>query len=309
MRFPRQTYRGAFHHVTCRGLGDVRILSSVADKKYFLKLLAEKTKLTGIRLFAYCLMDNHYHLALENRTARLSDFLKQLNGQYGQHYRRRTGTRGYVFQDRFYSSLVQDDSYLIQVIRYILLNPVKAGLTASALAYPWSSADSYFSKDGHDWLASEFVEGLFRSRQGLISALGGAADEPLPIIKSRLGPVVGDEDFIEKAAIKFDRRMRSTNDKRMRLEDHFFEPPEKVIHEFEREHKTKMGRIDCSIHSGKRLRGELLVRLHDLAGMKYAEIAELPLFSDIKFHSLGHLYKKAKKRENEKVKNYPTVPS
>jgi REP element-mobilizing transposase RayT len=303
MRFPRQTFPGAFHHVTARGIRGENILADDADKKCFLELLGRKARLNNIRIFAYCLMDNHYHLVLENSSGRLSHLFKQLNGNYGQYYRRRTETQGYVFQSRYYSSLVQDESYLTQVIRYVLLNPVKAGLTASALSYPWSSAGSYFSKKSPDWLAAGFVEGLFRSRQGLADVLSGPADEPLPLLKTRLGPIVGGEDFLEKAESKFNRRKTPRDDKRMRLDDRFFEPPEKVIQEFESRHKIKIEKIDKTTHSGKRLRGELLVWLHDLAAMKYAEIAELPLFMDLRLKSLGHLYKNAKRREGEKVKN------
>jgi REP element-mobilizing transposase RayT len=303
MRSPRQTFPEAFHHATSRGIDGKKIFAGDDDKKYFLELLGKKAKLNGLRIFAYCLMDNHYHLVLENRSGRLSDFFRQLNGHYGQYYRKRTKSRGYVFQSRFYSSLVQDESYLVLAIKYVLLNPVKAGMAESALAYPWSSAGQYFTKTGADWLAAGFVEGLFGSRQGLLGALGAASDEPLPIVKTRLGPVVGGEDFIEEAQTRFDRRKTSADDRRKRIDDRFLEPVEKVIQEFEHKHKLKLKNIDLSSHNGKRLRGKLLIRLHELAGMTYAEIAELPLFLDLKFHSLGHLYKLAKRRESEKVKN------
>jgi REP element-mobilizing transposase RayT len=303
MRLPRLTYPGAFHHVTSRGINREKILARDKDKKYFLELVAKKAKLNCIPVFAYCLMDNHYHLVIENRSGRLSHFLRQLNGQYGIHYRKKTESQGYVFQNRFYSSLIQDEGYLTLAIQYVLLNPVKAGLVASAMDYPWSSAGAYFAKSGSDWLAVDFVEGLFKSRQGLTAALRGPSDVSLPVVRTRFGPVIGSEDFPEKAAEKFDRRKMPADERRKRSEDRFFEPAEKVIQEFEEKHKIKLEKLDCSTHSGKRLRGELLVWLHDLAGLKYSEIVEIPLFFDLKYQSLGHLYRNAKRRADKKVKN------
>lgn len=268
-----------------------------------MELLRKKARLNGVRIIAYCVMDNHYHLILENMSGRLSQFFKQLNGQYGLLYRQRTGSKGYVFQNRFHSSLIQDDSYLILAIRYVLQNPVKAGLAAAAISYPWSSARLYFNGFRQDWLATDIVAGLFKTRQNYHEALGDVSDEVLPLLKTRLGPVIGREDAMEKALLKFERRKVEADAKRMRSEDHFFEPEAKVIQEFERKHKIKIDRIDCATYSGKRLRGELLVWLHDLAGLKYAQIVEIPLFYDLKPQSLGHLYKNAKQRAGEEYKN------
>lgn len=302
MRFPRLTYPGALHHVTSRGINGENILASDKDKRCFLDLLAKSLKLNGIRIFAFCLMDNHYHLVVENCSGRLSNFLRQLNGQYGMYYRKKTVSQGYVFQNRFHSSLIQDEGYLTLAIRYVLLNPVKAGLATAAIDYPWSSAGSYFTKTRIEWLATDLVEGLFKSRQGLAVALQDPAAAALPVVQTRFGPVIGNDDFPEKAAEKFNRRRTPADANRKRAEDRFYEPSEKVIHEFETKHKVKLERIDRSCHAGKRLRGELLVWLHELAGMKYSEIGEIPLFFDLRFQSLGHLYRNAKKREN-KVKN------
>ncbi len=302
MRLPRLTYPGAFHHVTSRGINGEKILADDEDKRRFLELLAKNSKLSGIRIFAFCLMDNHYHLVVENRSGRLSHFLRQLNGQFGMHYRKKTASQGYVFQNRFYSSLIQDEGYLTLAVRYVLLNPVKAGLTAAAMDYPWSSAGVYFSRTGSKWLATDVVEELFKSRQGLAAALHDPADAALPIVRTRFGPVIGSDDFPEKAATKFDRRRTPADAKRKRAEDRFFEPAEKVVHEFETKHKISLKQIDCSSHVGKRMRGELLVWLHDLAGLKYSEIGEIPFFFDLKYQSLGHLYRNAKKRENNKFK-------
>jgi len=92
-----------------------------------------------IRLFSYCVMDNHYHLVLENSSGRMSDCLRLLNGQYGMYYRKMYGGKGYVFQSRFKSTIIENDGYLIKSIAYLLQNPVRAGIVAIARNYIWSS--------------------------------------------------------------------------------------------------------------------------------------------------------------------------
>lgn len=303
MRFPRLTYPGAFHHATNRGINGENIFSHESDKGTFLELMEKKARLNAIRVLAFCLMDNHYHLVLENTSGRMSQFFRQLNGHYGLYYRQKTGSRGYVFQNRFYSSLIQDEAYLILAIRYVLQNPVKAGLTAAAISYPWSSARLYFKGSQVDWLAGDLVEGLFKTRKGFREALCDVSDSTLPVLRTRLGAVIGHEEAVERALAKFERRKVEADAKRLRSEDHFFEPEEKVIQEFESKHKIKIDEIDCETYAGKRLRGELLFWLHDLAGLKYTQIVEIPLFYNLKPQSLGHLYKNAKRRDDEEYKN------
>jgi len=297
------TYPGAFHHATSRGINGENIFATDGDKSAFLELMAKKAQLNGIRIVAYCLMDNHYHIILENVSGRLSQFFSQLNGHYGLQYRKRSGSKGYVFQNRFHSSLIQDDSYLTLAICYVLQNPVKAGLAAAAFSYPWSSARLYFDGDTRDWLAGDIVSELFKTRKSFLEALGSVSDTPLPLLRTRFGVVIGHEDTIDKALPKFERRKTEADAKRKRSEDYFFEPKAKVIQEFERRFRIKIDRINCHTYVGKRQRGELLVWLHDLAGLKYTEIVEIPIFYDIKSQSLGHLYRNAKRRAGEEYKN------
>jgi REP element-mobilizing transposase RayT len=101
MRRARLTYPGAFHHCIDRGLGKERILAGDEDKKAFLEILAEASKRLKIRLLAYCLMNSHYRLVIENSSGRMADFFKLLNGEYGTSYRRLHGGNGYVFQGRY----------------------------------------------------------------------------------------------------------------------------------------------------------------------------------------------------------------
>ena len=92
MRRARITYRGAFHHAMNRGHDGLKIFRKDDDKEFFLNLLGEYSKNLKTRILAYCLMDNHYHLVVQNISGRMSDFFKQVNGQYGGYYRGPRGT-------------------------------------------------------------------------------------------------------------------------------------------------------------------------------------------------------------------------
>ena len=137
MRHARLTWMGTFHHVMNRGLGGEAIFQTPELKQIYLTILQEQSKLNHIRIFAYCLMDTHFHLILENSSGRLSEFMKKVNSLYGFIYRRRLGGRGYVFHDRFKSTLVENDAYLQTAIVYVLLNPVRATARRSSSGCRW----------------------------------------------------------------------------------------------------------------------------------------------------------------------------
>lgn len=298
MRQPRFTYTGAFHHCMNRGINGEAIFKEDSYKTKFLEILADKVEKYRMRLLAYCVMDNHYHLVLQNASGRMSDFFRNLNTQYAFHYRKSIGGNGYVFQSRFLSTLVQDDAYLKQVIIYVLQNPVQAGITDIFLSYLWSSAKAYFRKAKQKWLDGEFVEGLFGSQNNLIGVMQSAGSKKLPILKTKLGPVLGDESFVEKALDLYERRQRPNAVKRKRRDDFGFEPVAKVIQEFERRRGLKIEDINIRNWQGKKLRTELLVLLHDLTGLKYREIIEIPIFSDLKYQSMSRLYQNYHKKKN-----------
>jgi len=291
MRQPRFTYPGAYHHCMNRGINGEAVFREGTHKTVFLGMLADKVQKFRIRLFAYCIMDNHYHLVLENASGRMSDFFRTLNTQYAFYYRKHTlEGKGYVFQSRFVSTLIQDDVYLKQVIVYILHNPVQAGITDNFRKYQWSSAKEYFRKEKPKWLDCEFVEMLFGSQINLAGAIQIDERKKFPILKTRLGPVLGDEAFLEKALARFDRRKRPDAIKQKRQDDFGFEPVAKVIQEFERDKGIKIEDINLSNWKGKKLRAELLVLLYDLTGLKYREIIEISIFSDLKYQSMSRIY-------------------
>lgn len=299
MRRARLTFIGAFHHCVNRGHGRERILAGDEDKTIFLQFLNEASKKMKIRILAYCLMDNHYHLVIENSSGRMADFFKLLNGEYGTYYRRRHGGNGYVFQGRYKSTVIQDDGYLIIAISYVLANPVRARLANGFLEYPWSSAMNYFKKEAPAWFDRSFVEVLYgtaKKMQEHVRAWQGEKAE-LPLLHTELGPLLANEEGVGALRERFERRAGQESQQRKRKDDFGFEPVEKIYQEFCARHKVDLYKVDFSQKKEKQLRRQLLVLLKDCAGLKYREIASLPEFSGVRMNALGALYRYEKINE------------
>jgi REP element-mobilizing transposase RayT len=130
---------GLTYHVTARGNGQMDIYLDDVDRLRFLTVFARVVQHFGLRCHAYCLMSNHYHAALTTTDANLSRAIKQLNGEYAQWWNWRHRHVGHVFQGRFGAQIVQDDMYLLNVCRYVVLNPVRAGLVRTPAHWRWSS--------------------------------------------------------------------------------------------------------------------------------------------------------------------------
>ncbi len=294
MRRARITYQGAYHHVMNRGLKGERIFQEDSAKQYFLTNLYKKSENLRIKLLSYCIMNNHYHLILQNTSEKLSEFMKQLNSQYGTFYRKRNGGKGYVFQSRYKSPLIQDDKYLKMAIIYTLLNPVRASIVKDPFQYKWSSINDYYSKKKNSIIDVEFIQDLFNSKDSFCKLLSEWGDLTLEINKTRFGSIIGDENFIKKAIQKYNRRMAETESERRRKIDYIFKSTEEVISRFEKEKKVNIENINVDTYNGKRLRSLLLIHLKDQAGLKYSEIIKYPIFRSLKHSSLSQLYKKAK---------------
>ncbi|MCK5056038.1 MAG: transposase, partial [Candidatus Aminicenantes bacterium] len=290
----------AYHHVMNRGYDGNDIFFGHKNKNQFIDYLEDSTKKLKIRLFTYCVMDNHYHLVLENSNGRMSDCMMRLNGLYGMYYRKIAGGKGYVFQSRFKSTLIENESYLIQSILYSLQNPIRAGIVTRAEEYIWSSVNDYYSNRNADIVETEFVNNLLGKKEEFLRALHSMVNgDKLPINMTKYGELLGHEAFLKSALKKHDRRKKPTHQSKgiQRINERYFEPVEKVLMEFKTMNGLEIEEINTGTLKGKRYRGELLVQLKDRAGLKFREIGAFDIFSDLSFASLRSIYRNMKRSD------------
>jgi len=304
MRRARLTFQGAYHHVMNRGINGEKIFEKGKWKDNFLKIIQNKSRKLGIKVLAYCIMDNHYHIVLQNSSGRLSQFMKDLNGQYGLIYRKIVGGKGYVFQSRYKSTLIQEGEYLIMATLYVLLNPVRAKITNNPYNYMWSSIHEYFNDTNSDIVDNEFIESLFDTKTNFLNLLNEwSFKEGLPMTRTREGYILGNDEFKNKSLEKSDRRKKGEVSPNRRLED-VRKDIKDIIKEFENDKGIKIDDIDSKTKMGRELRNELIVKLRDEGVVRYTEINLLPPFKDLKYSYLGRLYEIAKE-EMQKCKHRP----
>ncbi len=146
-RLPRLQFEDAVYHVTGRCVHETSLFRDDDDRHRYLELLEQVGERAGIRTLAYALMTTHMHLVIQTPRANVSVAMQWLHGRYAARFNGRPDRRGHLFGGRFYSTIVDTDSYLLEVTRYVHLNPVRAGLVSYPEDYPWSSYRKYL---GHD---------------------------------------------------------------------------------------------------------------------------------------------------------------
>ena len=167
----RIEYPGALYHITARGNRKENIYHGSPDRYQFLHILENTVERYNWLCHAYCLMNNHYHLLIETPDANLSIGMRQLNGVYTQYFNRSNGSVGHLFQGRFKSILVEKGPYLLELSRYIVCNPVRAGFSKEPQDWKWSSYNATaYGKNippflTVDWLLHQFSTDLVTAQQ------------------------------------------------------------------------------------------------------------------------------------------------
>lgn len=133
-------------HVMMRGNERKNIFLDEEDKKYFLYALQKVKANEAYELLAYCLMDNHVHVLLREKTDSLERTMKRIGIIYSFYFNKKYQRTGHLFQDRYRSEAVEEDAYVLAAVRYIHNNPVKSGITKTPQDYPWSSYRQYINK-------------------------------------------------------------------------------------------------------------------------------------------------------------------
>jgi REP element-mobilizing transposase RayT len=166
----RIEFPGALYHITARGNAGQDIFLDARDSQRFLDLLGEVATRCRWRCYAYCLMTNHYHLVVETPAANLAHGMRLINGRYTQAFNFRHRRDGHLFQGRYKAILVDREAYLKEVCRYVVLNPLRAGLAPDPRAWRWSSyratlaagqGDMNQPGAAGDWLAARALLALF----------------------------------------------------------------------------------------------------------------------------------------------------
>lgn len=200
----RLEFAGALYHVTSRGDHREDIFLCDDDRKEWLEVLGMVCSRFNWVIHAYCQMSNHYHLLLETVDGNLSRGMRQLNGLYTQHFNQHHGLVGHLYQGRYKAILVQKENYLLELSRYVVLNPLRANMVESLEEWHWSSYPIVTQMESPppwldtDWLLSQFgskrSEAINRYRQFVMAGKG----LPSALINTRHQLVLGDDTFIEQ---------------------------------------------------------------------------------------------------------------
>ena len=175
-RSARRKSESDIYHVMLRGINRQDIFYDKEDYLRFLTILRECKEISGFELYAYCIMTNHIHLLIKTGKEPLEVIFKRICGRFVYWYNLKYDRSGHLFQDRYRSEAVEDDAYFLTVLRYIMQNPMKAGLEKAIGYYPWSSYNSYVGKS--DLLTdTDFAIQMFRDREDLIDYLKQRNDD------------------------------------------------------------------------------------------------------------------------------------
>ena len=200
----RIEYAGALYHVTSRGDRREDIYLDDEDRQAWLEVISQVCERFNWRCHAWCLMDNHYHLVIETVEGNLSKGMRQLNGVYTQKCNRRYQLSGHLFQGRYKAILIDRESYLLEVCRYVVLNPVRAGMVKQAEEWRWSSYSAMIGRSPTpvwlevDWLLASFGQRRPAAVKRYIEFIRAGAGLP-SLWQGLLHPhYLGDQEFIDK---------------------------------------------------------------------------------------------------------------
>ncbi|MDH3454320.1 MAG: transposase, partial [Desulfuromonadales bacterium] len=201
----RIEFPGAFHHVMSRGNQKQLIYKNRRDRSKFLEYLESASVRYGANIHCYCLMDNHYHLLLETPDSNLAQIMRHINGAYTTYFNTKHRRVGHLFQGRYRSVLVDADTYCLALSRYIHLNPVKEGLSASPATYEWSSYRCYMDEqEAREWLQTNFLLSIMgqgsevRQRYQKYVEADDDSFNDLYAAKSASMAVLGRQEFVQE---------------------------------------------------------------------------------------------------------------
>ena len=206
----RIEFAGALYHITSRGDGQDEIFLGGEDRDLWLNILGHICERFNWVVHAYCQMGNHYHILIETPDGNLSKGMRQLNGVYTQRFNRIHHRVGHVFQGRYKAILVQKDAYLLELSRYIVLNPVRAHMVRSARDWPWSNYRATAGMTAApnwletDWILAAFAERKKEAQTAYRRFVSDGRNQPSPWEDLKNQIYLGSEAFVEVMQRKMD---------------------------------------------------------------------------------------------------------
>jgi len=200
----RIEYPGALYHVTSRGNAQADIYLGDSDRELFLATLAGTISRFGWLCHVYCLMSNHYHLLIETPGANLALGMRQLNGVYTQRFNRSHDRVGHLFQGRYKAILVERDAYLLELCRYVVLNPVRANMVKDIRQWPWSSYPAMIGASACpswlsiNWLLSQFGNQRGRCREQYVRFVEEGINKKRIWDSLNQQVYLGNDDFVDR---------------------------------------------------------------------------------------------------------------
>jgi len=198
----RLEYPGALYHVTARGNRGSAIYRHNPDRTLWLEILAQVCERHHFVIHSFCQMTNHYHLLIETVEGNLSQGMRQLNGLYSQSINRRHELTGHLFQGRYKAVLVQKESHLLEVSRYIVLNPLRANIVTSPDEWQWSSHHYLINWKRRpawlecDWLLSQFGNDPAKAISAYQTFVLAGIGKTSPLAATRHRVLLGDDHFV-----------------------------------------------------------------------------------------------------------------
>lgn len=271
----RVEFEGAVYHITSRGNAGNDVYVSDRDRVLFLKVLEQTVERYHWLCHAYCLMSNHYHLLIETPEPNLSRGMRHLNGVYTQAFHRAHRRMGHIFQGRFKAILIEKESHLLEVARYIVLNPVRAGMAKHPGDWPWSSYRATVGEAQSlpflslDWLLEQFGS---RRRQAVLAYREFVHDgNDMPVWDQlQGGALLGTEAFVEQMRPLLQTAIRSQE--HVRKERLLGQPSlEQLFEDVEHDRSLR----DRRIFEAFRLHGYTLFQIQELLGLHYSTISRI----------------------------------
>jgi putative transposase len=201
----RIEFAGGFYHVTSRGNQRCDIFLEDADRLEWLAIVEQTAERFRWRIYAYCQMGNHFHLLVRTPDPNLSRCMRHLNGIYTQRFNRYHHRCGHLLQGRYHAVIVDDHSYLLEVVRYVLLNPVRAGIVGHVSQWRWSSFSATAGETiAPSWLAASEVLSYFasdatRATRAFRTFVDAGLSMRSPWRELNQHIYLGDDAFIERA--------------------------------------------------------------------------------------------------------------